>query len=472
MHFLDLPFDVLFLVPEFVSQQDALQLAQTSHRIYDLVMPRVLSFVVLGENRFPGLRFGPALTVPPMRGAQQLSAFTAFLLSDVERWSPHLHSLTMHPNAFGCPPQPGRLFSQRDYSGGHLFAGALMNARNLRMVDIGDVEILLQQCPSFESVICGFAQLHRVKLSGLGPLSAASLGRLRSRPLKIELHGVGAHIQAVLHSLKSHAHTLEMLTLDGCFSPPTTLDTSVFPHVHTLVLGGYAPPLSTMAMAFPSVRVGRFHNFRPSWKAANTVEWVEWPSLDNIEISALLPLASPVRHIRLGSGLILNPHTSSETVFSLLGILQRTRPAVLKFMTSGNPPGFLDGLVSQVRSVRYLEMTRINTLNDSTELFFAQALQGISGLSLLAVGLGRIRGIEPFVSELDVEAATAIAVMLPTVRLISSFVDSSDIEPDCQNRRWFRVISSPSDTHTRVEEVPQQEVGSITSFLESLDRIA
>ncbi|RDX46649.1 hypothetical protein OH76DRAFT_825300 [Lentinus brumalis] len=321
----------------------------------------------------------------------------------------------MHPNAFGCPPQPGRLFSLRDYSGGHLFAEALRNAHNIQTLDIGDVEVLLSQCPSFDSVLCEFARLKQVKFSGLGLFSAALLEKLRSRPRNIELLGVGTHIQAILHSLRPHGCTLEVLALEGCFSPPTALETSVFPHVHTLVLGGYAPPLSTMAKAFPNVRIGRFHNFRPSWNAAKAFEWVEWPSLDTIEISALLPLASPVRHVRLGAGLILNPHTPSETVSCLLAILQRTRPVVFSFTISGTPPGFFDGLVAEVRSVRYLEMTRINTLNDNTGLFLADALSGICGLPLLAVGLGRVRGIEPSVSDMDARAAAMIADMLPTV---------------------------------------------------------
>ncbi|RPD65306.1 hypothetical protein L226DRAFT_531102 [Lentinus tigrinus ALCF2SS1-7] len=468
MHILDLPFDILSLILEMMSRKDTLQLVQTCRRAYDIAMPRILSSIVLGENRPPGLRFGPIPPLP-MRGSQQLSMLTTFLLSDVEKWPTCIHSLTMHPNAFGCPPQPGRLFSQRDYSGGHLFAETLRNARNLHSVDIGDVEVLLQQCPSFESVLCGFGQLDRVKFSGLGPLFAAMLTRMRSRLRRIELHGVGTHIQTILHALRPHAATAEMLALEGCFSPPTGLEISVFPHVHTLVLGGYAPPLSTMSMAFPNVRIGRFHNFRPSGKATTAVEWVEWPSLDTIEISALLPLTSPVRYIRLGPGLILNPHTPPETVASLLNILGRTQPVVLSFMISGIPPGFFDGLTTEVRSVRYLEMTRINTFRDGVGLFLAEALNGISTLPLVAVSLGRIRGLEPSLNEMDDQAATSIANMLPTVRFIGSFTDS-DVLPDCRSRRWFRVTSRPSETVRRVEEVPRQEVESITSFLEALDR--
>ena len=371
MDLLNLPFDILDAILRLISQQDALQFAQTNHCAYDIAMRWVLSSVIIGENRPPGLRFG-LTPPPPMRGARQLSLLTTFLLSDVERWPTCIRTLTLHPNAFGCPAQPGRLFSQRDYSVGPLFAEALRNARNLHTVEIGDIEVLLQQCPSFDRVLCQFTRLDRIRFSGLGPLSAALLEDLGSLPKRIQLHGVGSHIQAVFHGLRPHAYTVEVLELDGCFSLPASLETSVFPHVHSLVLGGYAPPLSTMAEAFPNVRIGRFHNFRPSGKAMVGVEWVNWPSLDTIEISTLLPLASRVRHIRLGAGLILNPHTPSETVSGLLNILQRTQPVVLSCTISGLPPGLFEGLVANVRSIRYLEMKRINTFRDNVGSFVRQ----------------------------------------------------------------------------------------------------
>ena len=99
----------------------------------------------------------------------------------------------------------------------------------------------------------------------------------------------------------------------------------------------------------------------------------------------------------------------------------------------------------------------------------AEALDKLSTLPLVAISLGRVRGIEPSVTEMDTEVATSIANMLPTARYIGSFVNSD--EPGTKDWRWF-TVTSRSLNGLRLSEVPQEEVEGITSLLESLDRDA
>ncbi|KAI0765125.1 hypothetical protein C8Q74DRAFT_1030905 [Fomes fomentarius] len=257
---LDLPFDVLSIILDNISQHDALHLAVTCHRAYDVAIPRILATVILRDSN-SAYASRHLITATPLSipAAQKLSGFAKTVLSDPDHYGPLVQSLEIHASAFNAPVRPGRLFAKPDYSNIPLLAVAIRHTGNLRYISIGDVEVLVQREPTIGEIFKGFERLEEVKFANIGPVSASLLADMRSRPWSVEIDGVLDHFDDVCHALRTHADSLRRLTLREClcFATGATAAPTVWPHVHTLTLGGLAPPLTTVAEAFPLVRLAQ-----------------------------------------------------------------------------------------------------------------------------------------------------------------------------------------------------------------------
>ncbi|KAI0674189.1 hypothetical protein C8Q78DRAFT_966246 [Trametes maxima] len=151
---------------------------------------------------------------------------------------------------------------------------------------------------------------------------------------------------ALLSAVIARAHTLQKLILwgsDALFTAYPDFGLSSSPSIHTLVLGGDVPPLSTLSRAFPHVRTLEFisggGSCAPDWAmftndTIGTSELAAWQeSLDRVDTGfPIIPLACPVRRVDLRNPLV----SDTYMLFCAREFLRRTRPVVLSASTSGD----------------------------------------------------------------------------------------------------------------------------------------
>lgn len=175
--------------------------------------------------------------------------------------------------------------------------------------------------------------MEEVKFAKIGPVSVSLWADMRSRPWSVEIEPVLNHLDDVFHALRTRADSLRRLSLRECSATGATAAPTVWPHVHTLTLGGLTPPLATVAEAFPHVRLAQLAHVT---SVKGTPSSVSWSNLDASTTSTVfgLGLTSAVQCITLVNKLALSPLALPIT----LSFLQQVQPVVLSCSVNTKVP--------------------------------------------------------------------------------------------------------------------------------------
>ncbi|KAI0915596.1 hypothetical protein AcV5_003777 [Taiwanofungus camphoratus] len=328
MGLLDMCNEVFAMILGFVTPAEAMQLALTCHRAYELAMPRFLSEVVLGCT-------DPAI----MSGPQQITLFCNYMLSDISARMGHLKVLEIREGAFVSSSDVGGSETWvNDFSCAGILADMLREASNLRRLYIKDLEPLLFRQPTVGDALVKHTRIRYISFHYIGKCTLEMLGRAHCRPYRLDfgMWKDGPRVAGDMLLFDHYAHSLETLNLWQCACLLASLDKHyVSPSVRELGLGGSIPELSRISRAYPSVRT---IVFEPECSVAEEEPpTAYWQSLDRVEMGAPLPFFScNVRRLELRYVLgIALPRLKQDAVaVRTMTLLEQTNPVVLSCVVS------------------------------------------------------------------------------------------------------------------------------------------
>lgn len=345
IRFLTLNRDVLSAISSFCPVPDALHLARTCKDAYDFTMPRILADVSIGD---PGDDDGP----------QRLEKFCNFMLAVPHSRMKYLRALRLLDGAFARPTTGGgRSGWGADFSPADILAQLLLQATNLRVVQIRDAEPLFQSHPAVYEALAKLPTLKELSLYYIGNSSLKAMSQLQSRPAVIEngLWKDGPRPQGDITPFGPYVNSLQHLKLweCGCMLE-SVIDRHAWPNVHTLDIGGRIAKISELAHAFPNLR--RLTFFLEFSVKQETGPAVCWSELDYLETSAPIPLfPSPVRRLQIQYpiGARHGPQNDIKT----LRLIEKTHPVVLACTMSHTvSDSMLERMKSLMPSLRYMEL--------------------------------------------------------------------------------------------------------------------
>ncbi|KAI0777538.1 hypothetical protein BD413DRAFT_467910 [Trametes elegans] len=347
LKFLNLNRDVLKSISDFCAPADALQLALTCKDAYELAMPRVLSDITIGD---PIMDDGP----------DRLRKFCDFMLADPRRRVRHLRALRLLEGAFArVHDVGGRERLDADFSPATVLARLLLQADNLRIIQIRDAEPLFQSDPAVYEALAKLTSLREVSLYYIGNSTLKALSQLRSTPAVIEngLWKDGPRPQGDITPFGPFVSSMRHLKLweCGCMLE-SVIDRHTWPNLHTLEIGGRIAKISELAHAFPSLRRLTFYlefSVKPETGPAPC-----WPELDYLGTSAPIPsFPSPVRRLQLQYPIGATPGSPNSSDLKTLPLMERANPTVLACTISESVSDMmLERMKLSMPSLRYLEL--------------------------------------------------------------------------------------------------------------------
>ena len=342
---LSLNRDVLSTISSFCDVPDALHLALTCKDAYDFTMPRILSDVSIGD---PGDDDGP----------DRLDKFCRFMLADPHSRMKHLRALRLLDGAFARPTSSaGRASWDADFAPADILAQLLIQATNLRIIQIRDAEPLFQSHPAVYEALAQLPNLKELSLYYIGNSCLKAMSQLRSRPAIIEngLWKDGPRPQGDITPFGPYVNSLRHLKLweCGCMLE-SIIDRHIWPNVHTLDIGGRIAKISELAHAFPNLQ--RLTFFLEFSVKQETGPAACWPELDYLETSAPIPsFPSPARRLQIQYP--IGARLSTQNDLKTLPLMEKTNPVVLSCTISNSvTETMLERMKSSMPSLRYLEL--------------------------------------------------------------------------------------------------------------------
>ncbi|KAI0646183.1 hypothetical protein C8Q79DRAFT_961367 [Trametes meyenii] len=447
LQLLSLNPDVLRIIGDFCAPLDALQFAMTCRTAYDLSMPRVLSDVSIGD---PGEDDGPT----------RLEKFCRFMLAKPRRRIRHMRALRLLEGAFARVENVrGRDRLEADFSSADVLAKLLHQADNLRVIHIRDAEPLFQFNPAVYEALAHLTALKEVSLYYIGNSTLKAISQMRSRPAIIEngLWKDGPRPQGDVTPFGPFVESMKHLKLweCGCMLE-SIIDRHVWPHLHTLEIGGRIAKISELAHAFPSLRRLTFHlefSVKPETGPAAC-----WSELDYFETSAPIPsFPSPARRLKLQYpiGMTSGSHNASD--LKTLQLIERTNPVVLSCTVSDAIPAtMLERMKGSMPSLRYLELVQSSRLAVPWHAFQRWTehhidilrTSSIVGLCIAYVGADVLHE-EP--AELEARRrrhaslARTLATEIGSLEYIGVGVQDATGGMYALDCSWYRVSSRPAD---------------------------
>lgn len=344
-----LNLDVFSVLLALLHPLDALHIAMTSHRAYSLAIGRFHSEVHIGYDEYSSLS-----------GPEQIIKFCKYMLAESAR-ATQLKSLSIGPGGFiRLVEERQRDTWQFDPSCATELAQLLCRTRSLRQLLIDDYESVVKLHPTLGDAIEELPNLVDLAFKHVGHASLKTVSCLigRIRKLEFGLWKGGPLTSTDAEPFVNLKDSLETITLRSCACLVENVGIDyVWPRVHSLILGGRVPPLSTLVHAFPDARSMEF--IEGCSVARDEAPTSYWDTLDFVETSLPLPfLACPVRRVKLsyilGNG---NVRATPETFDRTITFLERANPVVFSCgMVLGLDVARIQKLTATMRRVKFLEL--------------------------------------------------------------------------------------------------------------------
>ncbi|KAI0646190.1 hypothetical protein C8Q79DRAFT_651616 [Trametes meyenii] len=309
---------------------------------------------------------------------------------------------------------------------------------------------------------------------------------------------------ALLSSVIARAHNLQKLILwgsDALFTVYPDFCLSSSPSIHTLVLGGDIPSLSTLSRAFSHVRTLEFiagsGSCAPDWAiltndTVDTSKLAPWQkTLDRVDTGfPILPLACPVRQVDLRKPLV----SDTYMLFCACEFLRRTRPVVLSASTSAvlteeEIGAVLDGEVV-APGLRFLDLVgdRCEGVKEGSE-WMTRVTNTLATLQvpLLGLSLSVTPSIPPMIvsstlkpsgaptpahtvrtEPVDMTAlARSLAERIHSLQFVALDLSAAPGATEGE-KAWFRAYDAGAER--RVERVPEVEGREMSKKMRMLNR--
>ncbi|RDX46637.1 hypothetical protein OH76DRAFT_824676 [Lentinus brumalis] len=300
----NLPRDVLELIVEQLTAQDALQLSRTNKRLNNIAVCYVLRDVRLsGERDSEVYRESSLLKTPDSEGSrtpnlrrlERVASFASFVLSNPALYAHHIRSLALMWGVFcGCSSNSELTSGNLDRaclcaSAPPLLVQVFGHAGELRRLTIYKPGWLRSHTPELLDAIAALDKLDYLEIGHTRWEFPAVISRMRSRPSEIVLDGCSDRGSTLEH-LKPHASTLRRLTL-RCINLDNIADGSFsWPHVETLILRYVCTsiPFSDLPRLSPNARRVTLWGLSGSVLEGSSY----WPSVDTLTAASFAPVVS------------------------------------------------------------------------------------------------------------------------------------------------------------------------------------
>ncbi|KAH9849638.1 hypothetical protein C2E23DRAFT_888121 [Lenzites betulinus] len=475
LEFLTLNRDVLKTISDFCAPGDAIQLAMTCKDAYELAMPRVLADVSIGD---PAYGDGP----------DRLLKFCQFMLADPRRRIRHLRALRLLEGAFARVLYVRSIERlEADFSPADVLADLLLQADNLRVVQIRDAEPLFQSHPAVYEALAQLSYLKELSLYYIGNSSLKAMSQLRSTPSIIEngLWKDGPRPQGDITPFGPFVESMRHLKLweCGCMLE-SIIDRHVWANLHTLEIGGRIAKISELAHAFPNLRRLTFYlefSVKPETGPVTC-----WPELDYLETSAPIPsFPSPARRLQLQYPVGATPGSHNSSDLKTLPLMERANPVVLSCTVSDAVPlTMLERMKGAMPSMRYLELVYTDAYGRAgvhwsafrewaERNIYILRTTAISGLCIAYTGADDSSSVSETRQERYLSLARTLAKEITSLQYVAVGVQKADVGMYAFDSTWYQVSDRPADEDEDelvLERLPSVEADRVREMLQATRR--
>ncbi|TFK86410.1 hypothetical protein K466DRAFT_600365 [Polyporus arcularius HHB13444] len=484
----NLPRDVLELIVEQLTAQDALQLSRTNKRLNNIAVFYVLRDVRLsGERDSEVDRESSLLKTPDSEGSrapnlrrlERVASFASFVLSNPALYAHHIRSLALIWGVFcGCSSNSELTSGNLDRaclcaSAPPLLVQVLGHAGELRRLTIYKPGWMRSHTPELLDAIAALDKLDYLEIGQTQWEFPAIISRIRSRPSEIVLDGCSDRGSTLEH-LKPHASTLRRLTLRRIKLDNIADVSFSWPHVETLILRYVCAsiPFSALPRLFPNAR--RVTLWRLSGSVLDGSS--HWPSVDTFTAASLAPVvSSQIRRVDMMDA----PWRHG------LQPLEWISPVVLSYTPRLLPGTHIDDLASGTwcTSLRFLRLHGIQSDEEYWEQTLVPHLRRLSAsplcdslkaLSLRQHPFASFAMIALFNPNFWISQAQKLIEYFPNLDYVGFEVATDNAQSALAAAHWYRQFRAKGDDQGPpiLVQIPQSEISDLIWMLENMERVS